>query len=372
MILMNAEQLHYHLSLVLVPYIGDVHISLLMEHFKDPIQIFKAKRKELESISGIGSVRANAIKAFNAFDLVDRELKFVEKNNISVLVKTGEGYPTKLREFQDAPHVLFFKGSAALSESKIVSIIGTRSPTTYGKERVVELINTLSGQRVLVVSGLAYGIDTIVHKESLKAGLPTVGVLGHGLDQIYPKVNRSLAVEMLQSGGLLTEFMSKTKPDKQNFPLRNRIVSGIADAVVVVESGEKGGSLITANMANAYNKDVFAYPGRSIDAQSRGCNELIKSQRAMLINDGNDFLSFMNWQKNTPRKSTVQSSLFYDLTQEESFLLSLFDGEQTLSIDQIHTRSNMKPSQVPLILLSLEMKGLVRVLPGKIYTASCG
>lgn len=367
---MNAEQLYYHLSLVLIPHIGDVHISILMEYFRDPKLIFQAKRKELESISGIGSVRANAIKSFSEFELVERELKFVEKNNINVLVKTEEGYPTKLKEFQDAPHVLFFKGSAALNGSKIVSIIGTRSPTSYGKERAIELIKTLSGKGVMVVSGLAYGIDTIVHKESLKAELPTLGVLGHGLDQIYPKVNRSLAVEMLQNGGLITEFMSKTKPDKQNFPLRNRIVSGIADAVVVVESGEKGGSLITANLANAYNKDVFAYPGRSIDPQSRGCNELIKSQRAMLINDGTDFLSFMNWQKESSRKKAIQSSLFYDLTQEESVLLSLFNGEKTLSIDQIHTLSNMKSSQVPLILLSLEMKGLVRILPGKIYAAN--
>ena len=367
---MNEEQMHYHLSLILIPHIAAVHISIFMAHFKDPKQIFQAKRKELELISGIGSVRAHAIKSFNAFELVERELKFVEKNNINVLVKTMDGYPKKLKEFQDAPHILFFKGSATLSDCRIVSIIGTRSPTSYGKERVVELIKSLSGQKVLVVSGLAYGIDTIVHKESLRAALPTLGVLGHGLDQIYPHANRSLAVEMLQNGGLITEFLSKTKPDKQNFPLRNRIVSGIADAVVVVESGEKGGSLITANMANAYNKDVFAYPGRSIDTQSRGCNELIKSQRAMLINDGNDFLSFMNWQVDSRRKSTVQSSLFQELTQEESFLLGLFNDGKTLSIDQIHLLSNMKPSQVPLILLSLEMKGLVRILPGKIYAAT--
>jgi DNA processing protein len=367
---MNAEQLYYHLSLVLIPHIGDVHISILLEHFKDPKQVFHAKRKELERLNGIGSVRANAIKSFNQFDLVDRELKFIEKNDIRVLVKTHIDYPNKLREFQDAPHVLYFKGSTQFNDCNIVSVIGTRSPTSYGKERVIELMQHLREMKAMVVSGLAYGIDTIVHKEALRVNLPTLGVLGHGLDQIYPKLNRSLAIEMLQNGGLITEFMSKTKPDKQNFPLRNRIVSGIADAVIVVESGEKGGSLITANMANAYYKDVFAYPGRAIDSQSRGCNELIKSQRAMLINCGNDFLTFMNWQKISPKKSTVQSCLFHDLTQEEHTMLQLFNDGKTLSIDQIHVLSAMKPSQIPLVLLSLEMKGMIKILPGKIYAAA--
>jgi DNA processing protein len=367
---MNAEQLYYHLSLVLIPHIGDVHISILLEHFKDPKQIFQAKRKELEAVNGIGRVRANAINTFNQFDLVERELEFIEKNKIRVLVKTASNYPCKLKEYQDAPHVLFFKGTAELNACKIVSIIGTRSPTKYGKELVVELMRTLKEMKILVVSGLAYGIDTIVHKESLNVELPTLGVLGHGLDQIYPRVNRSLAIDMLQNGGLITEFMSNTKPEKQNFPLRNRIVSGIADAVIVVESGEKGGSLITANMANAYNKDVFAFPGRSIDSQSRGCNELIKSQRALLINDGNDFLTFMNWQLGASKKSTVQPYLFQAFTDEESSLLHLFEGGKTLSIDQIHQLSNMKPTQVPLILLSLEMKGVIKILPGKIYAAA--
>ena len=365
---MNENQLFYHLLLSLVPQVGDVHISILLEHFQDPQSVFKAKRRELESLSGIGVVRANAIKSCNQHGVVEKELKFIQKNDIRVLVKGSQDYPQKMQHFQDAPHILYYKGSVDINYSKIVSIIGTRSPTTFGKDTVVEFITHLQQLDVLVVSGLAYGIDTMVHKEALKNELATIGVLGHGLDQIYPQANRGLAVEMLQNGGLITEFMSKTKPDKQNFPLRNRIVSGIADAIIVIESGEKGGSLITANMANAYNKDVFAFSGRSIDAQSRGCNDLIKTQRAQLINNGKDFLKFMNWDIK-PKKSTLfQSAIFPDLNPEEKLILNLLAKHDALSIDHVSSLSALKPSQASCHLLSLEMKGLIRALPGKFYT----
>jgi len=366
---MDENQLYHHLLLSLVPQVGDVHISILLEHFQDPQTIFKAKRRELESLNGIGSIRANAIKSCDQQVRVEKELNFIQKNGIKVLVKGSDEYPQKMQHFQDAPHVLYYKGSVDVNHSKIVSVIGTRSPTAYGKETVVELINDLQQLDVLVVSGLAYGIDTIVHKEALKKDLATIGVLGHGLDQIYPQANRGLAVEMLQHGGLITEFMSKTKPDKQNFPLRNRIVSGIADAIIVIESGEKGGSLITANMANAYNKDVFAFSGRSIDTQSIGCNELIKTQRAQLINNGKDFLRFMNWESK-PKKSTIfQSVIFPELNIEEKLILEQLSKNDSLSIDQISSIAGLKPSQASCHLLSLEMKGLVRALPGKFYAS---
>jgi DNA processing protein len=364
---MDENQLFYCLLLSLVPQVGDVHVSILLEHFQDPEAIFKAKRRELESLNGIGTVRANAIKGCNQQARVEKELNFIQKNGIKVLVKGSDVYPKKMQYFQDAPYILYYKGSVDVNYSKIVSIIGTRSPTSFGKDTVVELINDLHQLDVLVVSGLAYGVDTIVHKEALKKDLATIGVLGHGLDQIYPQANRGLAVEMLQQGGLITEFMSKTKPDKQNFPLRNRIVSGIADAIIVIESGEKGGSLITANMANAYNKDVFAFSGRSIDTLSIGCNELIKTQRAQLINNGKDFLRFMNWEIK-PRKTTVfQSAIFPELNHEEKLILEQLSSNDTLSIDQISSVTGLKPSQASCYLLSLEMKGLIRALPGKFY-----
>ena len=367
---MNEDQLFYHLLLSLVPQIGDVHIGILLDHYKDPKAIFDSSRKDLESIPGIGLIRAKAIKQCNDHGRVEKEMAFLQKNNIKVLIKGEAGYPPKMVNYQDAPHVLYYKGNTDLTASKVISIIGTRSPTSYGKERVVELMECLQQLNVLVVSGLAYGIDTLVHKESLRLGLPTVGVLGHGLDQIYPQANRSIAAEMVQNGGLITEFMKGTKPDKQNFPLRNRIVSGIADAVVVIESGEKGGSLITANMANAYNKDVFAFPGRSIDQQSMGCNELIKTQRAHLICSGDDLLCFMNWQNKPNKKSAIQSSLFVDLSPEEKLIADLLNKHDTLSVDEITALSTLKPSMVSLQLLSLEMKGLLKVLPGKLYSLS--
>jgi DNA processing protein len=365
--MMSEEQLLYYLALGLVSNIGDVHISILLEYFKDPKLIFSAKCKELESINGIGTIRANAIKTFKDYKRVETELNFIRKNAIKILVKGDVAYPKKMEHLQDAPHVMFYKGSVDINEYKIVSVIGTRLPTNYGKERVIELIKTLSHADVLVVSGLAYGIDTIAHKQSIKMGLPTIGVLGHGLDQIYPNANRSLAIEMLKKGGLLTEFMSQTKPDKQNFPLRNRIVSGIADAIIVIESGDKGGSLITANMANAYNKDVFAFPGRSIDAQSIGCNELIKTQRALLINNGEDFLTFMNWKSEAEAKMPKQSALFLDLSNEEKQIIQLMSKQEMIAIDHLAVLAALKSSQVSYLLLSLEMKGLIKVLPGNLY-----
>lgn len=365
---MDEEQLFYHILLTQIPHIGDVHIGVLLEYFKEPKAVFAARKRELESLNGIGTIRAHAIKSFKGHDSVSKELSFMIKNNIRALVKGFKGYPQKMENYPDAPHVLYFKGNADLCNAKVVSIIGTRSPTEYGKERVVQLIESLCQLNILVVSGLAYGIDTCVHRESLRQQLPTLGVLGHGLDQIYPHANRSLAIEMLQNGGLITEFTKGTKPDKQNFPLRNRIVSGIADAVVVIESGEKGGSLITANMANAYNKDVFAFPGRSIDQQSMGCNELIKSQRAHLITKGEDLLQMMNWQSLPLKKNAFQSSLFEALGLEERKIIDLLSTHRTLSVDDITGLSMLKPSIVSYQLLSLEMKGLLKVLPGKRYT----
>jgi DNA processing protein len=219
----------------------------------------------------------------------------------------------------------------------------------------------------MVVSGLAYGIDTMAHKEALKNKLMTIGVLGHGLDKIYPPANRGLAAEMLQQGGLLSEFMQGTKPEKQNFPKRNRIVSGMADAVVVVESGEKGGSLITADIANGYNKDVLAYPGRATDPSSKGCNQLIRNHKANLITCGQDLVEFMNWIEDLPRPSHVQGPNAAALSAEEDIILSMISNHDPCPIDLLTNMSGLNPGLVAAHLLSLEMAGLITSLPGKLY-----
>jgi DNA processing protein len=231
------------------------------------------------------------------------------------------------------------------------------------------LVNALAELDILVVSGLAYGIDTLVHRDCIKKSVKTIGVMGHGLDQIYPASNRDLAVEMIHQGGLLTEFMHKTKPDRQNFPKRNRIVAGMVDAVIVIESGEKGGSLITAEIANSYNKDVFAFPGRTTDLGSMGCNHLIRTHRANLITSGFDFIEFMNWNPILKKKKSIQVELFLSLEGTEKELYQLILDREPVAIDEIIVQSGLKSSEVSAQLFSLEMRGLVTIRPGKLYAA---
>lgn len=363
------EDLMYHLALTQVPNIGDIQIAVLLNHFGDPSAVFKASRKSLESIVGIGAVRADALKQFNGFKRVEKELSFVLKNKIEILIKHHEGYPSRLENCFDAPHLLFYKGGESLNQQRLVAVVGTRAPSDYGKERVAALIASLVPAEVMVVSGLAYGIDTLVHRDCLKHGVNTIGVLGHGLDQIYPSSNRVLASEMIHQGGLLTEFMHGTKPDRQNFPKRNRIVAGMVDAVIVVESGEKGGSLITAEIANSYNKDVFAYPGRTTDLGSMGCNHLIRTHRAELITSGSEFIEFMGWNPALKKKKSIQTELFFSLEGKEKQLYDLILEREPIGIDDLIVQTAQKSSEVSATLFSLEMKGLVTPRPGKLYAA---
>ena len=364
---MNEELLLHHIALTKIPQIGDIHIGILLKHFSTPEDIFKASKRELEHLPGFGSIRASQIKQFRDFDQIKREIDFVVKNHIQVLVKGFSAYPQRLEHCIDSPHILYYKGNANLNVEKIISIVGTRTPTEYGKERVAELIASLTSHPVLVISGLAYGIDTIVHKEAVKSKLPTVAVLGHGFEFLYPFANRDLAESMVGNGGLLTEFSYSTKPDKQNFPRRNRIVAGMSDAIIVVESGEKGGSLITADIGNSYNKDVLAYPGRALDTQSSGCNQLIRQHKANLITCGKDLVEFMNWTPVNVPKKVIQPELFVVLENEEKVIYEIILEKQPISIDEISYASSMKPSAIAAVILSLEMKNLVIPFPGKLF-----
>ena len=364
---MNEAEILQHLGLTLIPQVGDIQIGILLKHFGSPASVFSASAQALEEVPGIGVVRAAAIRNSNVQQRVEAEWQFIQNNHIKVLVKGNQGYPPKLEHCIDAPHVMYFKGSSDLLNKRVVSVVGTRAPSTYGKDRVVELMAVLGQYDVLVVSGLAYGIDTMAHKEALKNNLPTIGVLGHGLDKIYPYANRQLADEMLEQGGLLSEFMQGVKPEKQNFPKRNRIVSGMADAVVVVESGFKGGSLITADIANSYNKDVLAYPGRATDPSSKGCNQLIRNHKANLITCGQDLVEFMNWVEDLPKSSTVQPLMKAPLSHEENVLLSIISNHDPCPVDVLTNISGLNPGLVVAHLLSLEMTGLITSLPGKLY-----
>jgi len=362
-----TNELQYQIALTLIPNIGDVHAKALISRFGNASSIFTANRKELENIEGIGSVRAACIKKFNNFQRCEDEIKFIEKYKITPLFLTDKNYPQRLLHCYDSPTLLYYRGNANLNHSKIISIVGTRNYSEYGKMMGEKLIAELEQENILIVSGLAFGIDTIAHKAALKNNLPTLGVLAHGLDRIYPLQNKTLAQQLITMGGLLTEFMSDTIPDKQNFPLRNRIVAGICDAVLVIESGIKGGSLITAELANSYNKDVFAIPGRLTDTKSEGCNHLIKTNKASLLTSATDLLEIMNWTERKKISQKKQPELFIELTENEKIIFALLQKQESIQIDQLHFKSGLSTGLVAEALLSLEMQGIILSIPGKVF-----
>ena len=361
------SDLLYHIALTMVPQIGDVHAKELLQHFGSAEKIFSARKTNLDKFPGIGTVRSKSIKTFNTFNRAEEELRFIEKYKITVLTQTDTAYPKRLLNCYDAPSLLYYKGNANLNHNKVLAVIGTRNHTDYGKEMTCKIIEDLAQNNVLVVSGLAYGIDALAHKASLKNKLFTIGVLAHGLDRIYPSANKTMAKEMTTHGGLLTDFMSGTKPDKQNFPKRNRIVAGMADATLVIETQINGGSMITAELANNYNKDVFALPGKTTDAKSAGCNYLIRSNKAALITSGKDLLEFMNWSEISGKKKIIQKELFIELTTEEKTIMKIIGEKETASIDEITPGCNFSSSMIAAAILNLELQGIITCLPGKIY-----
>lgn len=361
------NELTFQISLTLVPGIGDVHAKALVNHFGNAASVFKAKKKDLEAIEGIGSVRAKSIKEFTDFKTAEDEIHFIEKYKITPLFITGKDYPQRLLNCYDSPAMLYFKGNVHLNASRIVAIVGTRNNDEYGKAVCEKIISDLAGKDVLIVSGLAFGIDSIAHKAALKNNLKTVGVLAHGLDRIYPGQNKLLAKQMIENGGLLTDFKSGTNPDKQNFPKRNRIVAGISDAIIIIESGLKGGSLITAELANGYNKDVFAVPGRISDIKNEGCHYLIKTNRAALLTSADDLLENLGWNEQKKISPKKQRELFIELTGEEKIICDILQQQPQVHIDEIYIKSGLSSSAVAAALLTLEMQGVISSLPGKVY-----
>lgn len=364
---MNTDLL-YQLALTQVPNIGHVHAKILAENFDTAEQIFKARKTLLEKIEGIGEVRANSIKRFAAFNEQEEELKFIEKYKIKPLFLKDDDYPKRLLHCYDPPTLLFYRGNANLNTSKIISVIGTRSSTDYGKMMVEKILEELAPHQPLVVSGLAYGVDALAHKYCVKNNLPTVAVLAHGLDKIYPSQHTALAKEMIiNGGGILTEFRKEIKPDRHNFPERNRIVAGMCDATIVIETGIKGGSMITANLAYSYNRDVFAVPGKTTDSKSEGCNYLIQSNKAALICNGEDIILQMGWEEQQKKKA-IQKQLFVDLTADERLIVDLLQQHNQLHVDEINLQTSISSSSVAAALLMLEMNGIVNSQPGKMYS----
>ena len=309
----------------------------------------------------------------NAMKRTDFELKYMQEHGIRGLTLLDDDYPQRLIECPDAPIVLYYKGNADLNQAKIISIVGTRRITTYGQDLVRRFISDLKRYcpKMLILSGLAYGVDINAHREALANGYPTVAVLAHGLDTIYPYHHRDTAAEMLNHGGLLTEFMTQTNSDKPNFVRRNRIVAGCADSTIVVESAAKGGSLITAEIAQSYDRAVFAFPGNVNAEFSRGCNNLIRDNGAGLISNAEDFVKAMGWQEESLRQQAlaegIERHLFPDLTPEEQRIVSLLQGTNDLQLNILSVKTSIPIGQLTALLFQLEMKGVVKPLAGGMY-----
>ncbi len=331
--------------------------------------MFKAKTSQLKGIDGVGEVLVRNLKNKSVFEKAELELHFLEKNNITVFYYQNANYPDRLKHCVDGPVLLFASGAVNFENRKMLSIVGTRQITSYGIEFCKKLIEDLAVFNPIIVSGFAYGVDIVAHQAAIANDLQTIGVLAHGLNQIYPKSHKKYVAKMEQNGGFITEFWSTSNPDKENFVRRNRIVAGMSEATIVIESAEKGGSLITANMANDYNRDVFAVPGRTSDKYSQGCNDLIKTQRANLLTSAADLVYNLNWELNQTTTKAVQKQLFVSLDYEEQKIYDYLQQSGKQLLDVMALECDFPIFKISSILLNMELKGVVRPLPGKLFEA---
>ncbi len=359
------DELIYEIGLTLLPGVGDVVGKRFVSYCGSAKAIFEEKRNSLGKIAGMRKSTIDAICSKKVLLRAEEEVKFIEKNGVTPLYYQYPDYPKRLLNCDDSPLMLYKKGNADLNAERVVAIVGTRNVTEYGCLNCAKLVEDLVGDNVLIVSGLAYGVDTEAHSVAVKNDIPTVGVLGCGLQTIYPSTNKTLALRMLDKGGLLTECISGTQPERENFPRRNRIIAGMADAIVVIESALKGGSLITAELANSYNRDVFAFPGRVCDIFSQGCNYLIRTNRANLIETIDDLRYVMRWDKKA--KKEIQTQFLRQLTSEEKNIMDAFNGEQVASLDDMIVKTSLPTPKLASLLLTLEFDGIIKALPGKRY-----
>ncbi len=352
----------------MLPGIGGILARNLVAYIGSIEGIFSQSAKALMKVPGIGQLNARQIKNSNVLPNAEKEIEFMERYGIDAHFYTDTTYPRRLQNCVDAPLLLFTKGKMNLNKQRVISIVGTRNATDYGKGLVDNLIKEFAVRKyeIVVVSGLAYGIDIQAHRSALKNNIPTVGVIAHGLDILYPSLHKETAKNMMETGGLVTDFVSGTKIDPSNFIKRNRIIAGLADATIVVESAKKGGALVTADIASSYNRDVFAFPGRSGDTFSKGCNQLIRNNAATLIEGIEDLEYFMGWE-NSSKTDAVQSSLFVELNANEQRIVDILRKEDKLFIDQISSKMELPGSRISAMLLNLEFKNVVLALPGNMY-----
>ncbi len=365
---MTEQELFYVLALQRVDGVGDIMAKKLLTHCGTAENVFQSKAQHLASIDGVGSMLLKSLKDKTVFEKADKELAFIRANNIKTQFFQEEGYPERLKHCFDSPVMLFTSGNIDLTNRKLISIVGTRQITSYGTEFCRKLIEDLAPLNPVIVSGFAYGVDIVAHQLAMEHNLQTIGVVAHGLNQIYPKPHKKYVAKVEENGGFMTEFWSTTNPDKENFVRRNRIVAGMTEATIVIESAERGGSLITANMANDYNRDVFAVPGRVTDKYSQGCNYLIKTQKANVLTSAADLVYMLNWDIKEETKP-IQKQLFVSLDNDEQKVYDylLKTGKELMDI--IALNCDFPIYRISGLLLNMELKGVIRPLPGKMFEA---
>ena len=362
----NDNDLIYRIGVTLIPGIGNMTAKKLIAWCGDPEAIFRESRADLLKIPGMAKILHAGINLKELLKRAEQEMTFIRNGDIKPLYYYDDEYPERLKQCADSPLMLYYKGMEGIFEKRMLAVVGTRMATSYGKRVCQEIIEGFENDDVVIVSGMAYGIDSCAHRRALSCGLETIGVMGHGLDRIYPNENRSMAAKMLPQGGLLTEFLSGSKPDRENFPKRNRIIAGLSDAVLVVESATKGGAIITAEIANSYNRDVFAVPGRLQDPFSDGCHLLIRRNIAALARTADDIRYSMGW-KNRSEKRKNNQDLLNQYEQEERAILKIILEKDRAHIDEIVLMAGLGASKTASTLLKLEFEGVIQGLPGKLY-----
>jgi DNA processing protein len=365
---MTEISLKHKIALSLIPRIGDINARKLVAHVGSVEGVFFEPYNSLVKIPGIGTSLAKYICERSYLDTAEKEAIYIAKNNIRTFFYLDADYPFRLRQCEDSPVVFYFRGNSDLNAPKILSVVGTRNATSRGKEICDRIISGLAHGHsdLIIVSGLAYGIDISAHKAALSNKLQTIGVLSHGFKTTYPSVHRSIAESMKSNGGLITDFLSDEQPERNNFIKRNRIIAGISDATLVIESGIKGGALITADIAGSYNRDVFAVPGRPEDQWSAGCNSLIKRNKAALVENSDDIEYYLDW-KPERSKLPVQRLLFSELPDDEKLVFENISREGEMNIDHLCRVTNIPVNKLSSMLLQMEFNGIIKCYPGNIY-----
>lgn len=364
---METENLLYQIGISLIPMVGPKTARSLISYCGGVREVFEASKKSLLRIPGIGEKTAQSILKQDVLFLAEREIDFIEKHGVQTLFYLNKNFPNRLKNLPDSPILLFYKGNADLEAERIAAIVGTRRPSSFGRRLCEEIVEGLRPYGAIIISGLAFGVDVTAHRRCVELGIPTLGALGHGLERIYPPQHKLTAERMIEKGGLLSEYLSQTPPDREHFPMRNRIIAGLCDALIVIETARRGGSMISAHLANDYNRDVFALPGKPGDTQSQGCNYLIKTHRAALIESAEDVAYAMGWDLPGQSAKVVQASLFVELTKEEQQIVDFLKTRQETGIDELCYGLDRRNGEMAALLLNLELKGLLRSLPGKRY-----